>query len=161
MLWVPEDSIEAESRESVDDGTLSEASNEAEVDTIIGRIYNYDYAVKLLTLSKWILASCWLCFRNCYKPEYTGRTIYRHCSRKFPKYQGRAALPGKLDMWIQAKNGRRIALPRVRYRRSESCLDDQNRVSNVVKNDGSVERTQRKEETVELVTVIEFEIQPI
>ena len=34
---------------------MSETSNEAEVDTIIGRIYNYDYAVKLLTLSKEIV----------------------------------------------------------------------------------------------------------
>ena len=51
-LIVTEDLNEAESRESVDDGTMSETSNEAEVDTIIGRIYNYDYAVKLLTLSK-------------------------------------------------------------------------------------------------------------
>ena len=49
---VTEDLNEAESKESVDDGTMSETSNEAEVDTIIGRIYNYDYAVKLLTLSK-------------------------------------------------------------------------------------------------------------
>ena len=49
---VTEDLNEAESKESVDDGTMSETSNDAEVDTIIGRIYNYDYAVKLLTLSK-------------------------------------------------------------------------------------------------------------
>ena len=41
-----------DSRESVEDGTMSETSNDAEVDTIVGRIYNYDYAVKLLTLSK-------------------------------------------------------------------------------------------------------------
>ena len=49
---VTEESSEAETRESLEDGTLSEVSNDAEVDTIIGRIYNYDYAVKLLTLSK-------------------------------------------------------------------------------------------------------------
>ena len=53
LYLVTEESSEAETRESLDDGTLSEVSNDAEVDTIIGRIYNYDYAVKLLTLSKW------------------------------------------------------------------------------------------------------------
>ena len=39
-----------ESRESNEDGTQSE--DDVELDTIIGRVYNYDYAVKLLIISK-------------------------------------------------------------------------------------------------------------
>ena len=52
LFAAAEDPADVESRESVEDGTMSETSNDAEVDTIVGRIYNYDYAVKLLTLSK-------------------------------------------------------------------------------------------------------------
>ena len=52
LFVAAEDPADVESRESVEDGTMSETSNDAEVDTLVGRIYNYDYAVKLLTLSK-------------------------------------------------------------------------------------------------------------
>ena len=51
VMFLDENNDE-ESRESCEDGTQSEVSNDVEYDTIIGRVYNYDYAVKLLVLSK-------------------------------------------------------------------------------------------------------------
>ena len=52
MILFLDENNDEESRESCEDGTQSEISNDTECDSIIGRVYCYDYAVKLLILSK-------------------------------------------------------------------------------------------------------------